>query len=308
MKLTRNSLIVAKVEARYGTDAAPAAATDSILISNLSATPASLRTADRAYYKGHLGASPQLVVGASVELSFDVELASSGAAGTAPGYGSLLRACGMAETTDKNKSVSYAPVSTGFSSLTIHYFADGVRQAVTGARGSVSLQLSPGGIPVASFSFTGKYAAPTDMANPNDASFAKFKTPVATSNANASVTLHGHSAKVDDLSIDLGNQIVHRELIGADEIIITDRAPTGNASIHLTTVADKNWVDLVAKATLGTLKVVLGKAAGAIVEIDAPKVQLENPTHGDSDGVRTIGLGLRLVPDKGNDELKLTFK
>lgn len=306
-KLTRKSVILAKIETTYGTDSTPAVG-DAILISNLSATPASLQTVDRVYYKDHLGASPQLVTGASVELSFDVELAGSGSAMTPTGYASLLKACGLAETvtsTSEQEKVAYKPVSADFDSITIHYYTDGVRQIITGARGSVSFALTPGSVPVASFNFTGKYSAPTDVNTPT-ATYTKFKPPLAVTNATTHFSLHG----VDDLvarelRIDMGNQVSYQEYIGSDEIIITDRAPTGSVVFGLTSVEDKNWVEVAKEGTFGSLSFQLGSVAGAIIEITAQQVQLGNPTHGDSDGVRTLSLDLRLVPSTGNDELIL---
>ena len=60
----------------------------------------------RAYF----GNSEQLPAGIHSELDFEVELAGSGAAGTAPAWGPLIRACGMSETITAATDVKYAPV------------------------------------------------------------------------------------------------------------------------------------------------------------------------------------------------------
>ena len=44
-----------------------------------------------------------------VEVTFEVEMAGSGTAGTAPAFGPLLKACGNSETIVTDTSVTYAP-------------------------------------------------------------------------------------------------------------------------------------------------------------------------------------------------------
>ena len=308
-KLTRKSIILAKVEANYGTDVNPTA-NDAMRISNLSVTPLAARTVEREFYRQHLGSVAQLVVGQSVELSFDVELAGSGSAVTPPPYADLLKACALGETiktTNNAESVSYKPVSSGFKSVTIYYYADGTKHAVTGARGNLSANLSPGSVPTLTFTMTGRYTPPTDENNPV-ASYTRFKNPVPISKESVVMTLHGHAVNVHSFDIDLGTQTSHQDIIGRDEVLITDRGVSGNVTIDLTSVNTKNWVELVRLGTLGELRFDLGGTAGNKVQISGPKVQMITPSHADTDGVRTISMGLRLLPNAGNDEVILTTK
>ena len=53
-----------------------------------------------------LGASEQLLANTRVECTFSVELAGSGAAGTAPRYGDAIKACGFSETIASGTSVT----------------------------------------------------------------------------------------------------------------------------------------------------------------------------------------------------------
>lgn len=95
--LTRRTAILAKTEAQYAEDALPDG-TDAILIRNLTVTPIEADVVSRDLIRPYLGNSDQLLAQARVSMSFEVEMAGSGAAGTAPRFSSLLRACGMAET------------------------------------------------------------------------------------------------------------------------------------------------------------------------------------------------------------------
>jgi len=116
--LSRKRLILAKTETTYGTDPTPTGATNAILVRNLEITPLQADTVTRDLIRPYLGNSDQLLAQTRVEVTFEVELAGSGAAGTAPAYGAVLKACGLSETVVATTSVTYAPVSSSFSSVT----------------------------------------------------------------------------------------------------------------------------------------------------------------------------------------------
>ena len=131
--LNRKRLILAKAETTYGTDSTPAG-TDAVLVRNLDITPLSGDLVSRDLIRPYLGNYDQLIAKTSVAISFEVELAGSGTAGTAPRYGAILKACGMSETIVASTSVTYAPVSSSFSSATIYFNIDGVLHKLTGCR------------------------------------------------------------------------------------------------------------------------------------------------------------------------------
>ena len=96
--LTRKRLILAKVESTYGTDSSPAG-TDAVLVRSLEVTPIEADVVSRDLIRPYLGNSDQLLANTRVSITFEVELAGSGTAATAPRFGGLLKACGMSETT-----------------------------------------------------------------------------------------------------------------------------------------------------------------------------------------------------------------
>ena len=165
-QLTRKRVILIEAESSYGTDPTPAA-TDVVLVTDLSITPQSSDVVNRDVVRPYLGSSQQLLANTRVECTFSVEFCGSGSAGTAPRYGSALKACGLSETVSSGTSVTYEPISANFSSVTIHYNVDGVRHIVTGCRGTVALSAEVGAIPTLDFTFTGIYNAPTDTALPS---------------------------------------------------------------------------------------------------------------------------------------------
>jgi hypothetical protein len=95
--LSRKRLILCKSEASYGVDITPAG-TDALLVRSLDVTPIEADVVSRDLIRNYLGNSDQLLAQTRVSISFQVEMAGSGAAATAPRFSSLLKACGMAET------------------------------------------------------------------------------------------------------------------------------------------------------------------------------------------------------------------
>lgn len=95
--LSRKRLILAKTESVYGTDSTPAGA-DAVLVRDLNITPMQADTVSRDLVRPYYGASEQLLANVRAEVTFSVELAGSGTAGTAPRFGSVLQACGFSQT------------------------------------------------------------------------------------------------------------------------------------------------------------------------------------------------------------------
>ena len=382
--LTRKQLILVKAESTYGTDSSPAG-TDALLVRSIDVTPLEAEVVSRDLIRPYLGNSDQLLANTRVMMSFQVELAGSGAAATAPRFGGLLKACGMAETTTSaavtgtaqagsagsitlaagasstddayvgmvisltggtgsgssgiitdyvgstkvatvQKStaaftpdatstysiaanVGYKPVSSSFSSATIYFNNDGVLHKATGCRGTFSLNVEVGGIPTIDFEFTGIYNAVTDTAAPTT-TFSAQATPLIFKAGNSSTfSFLGHSGCLQSLSLEMANEIVYRELVGCDkEVMITNRAPSGECMIEAVAVATKDYWTIANDDTTGLLTLLHGTTAGNRVSLVAPKVDISNPTYADQDGVQMLNLPYVAIPTgAGNDEVVLTF-
>jgi hypothetical protein len=307
--LTNKRIIVAKIETTVGTDASPTGSANAILVSNLTITPMATDMADRALVRSYLGASEQLPAAIHAQVEFEVELAGSGTVATAPAWGPLIRACGFAETITADTSVAYAPVSDSFESLTIYANVDGVKHALLSARGTFTLDLTAKSIPTIKFTFTGLYVAVADASLPTP-TYTAFQTPLVVNKTNTpTLSLHSLTTGVmNSLSLDAGNTVTFRSLVGAESVDITDRQVSGSIALEAVSVATKDWWSLVKAATTGDLNVVHGTTAGNICTIDAPNVQLTQPQYQDQDGVQMLQMGLRAVPgSSGNDELTLTL-
>ena len=305
--LFRRRLVLAKVESTYGTDPTPDGANNAILTSNMSITPIQANMIDRNLDRTELGNDVSIHDGVHVACSFDVELTGSGAAGTEPAWGVLLRGCGFNETTTPSTSVAYAPVSSSFESLTIYYNVAGQLHKLTGCMGTVSFMMSPGELPKMSFTFTGLYNAPTSSALPT-ADVSGFVTPVAVNNTNTTTaSLQGENIVMENFSADIANDVQYRNVVGDEKVLIVDRAPTGSVTFEAPALSTKNWFTTALADGTGALSIVHGTTAGNICTLAAPAVQVTEPSYNESQGVVTLSTNLRFIPSSGDDELTITL-
>lgn len=306
--LTNKRSILAKIEATYNTDPTPTGAANAILCSNMNFVPQETNLVQRSMVRPYLSNDGQVIEGAHCTIDFDVELAGSGAAGTAPGYGCLLRACGFSETINVGTSVIYAPISSAFESATIYANIDGVLHKISGIRGTVAFDMNAKQIPVMKFKLTGLYTTPTDAAAPV-ATYTTFQKPLIINNTNSSgFSLHGYSGVLGSLSIDMANTVTYRSLVGLEDVRITDRKPAGSIAIEAVNIASKDFFTIAKAGTTGALALQHGTTAGNIISISAPAVQLTKPTYQDSDNVQMLQMSMDLQPSSGNDEFTLTVK
>lgn len=295
-----------KIEATYGVDATPAAA-DALIATNITFTPYEATAISRDLLLPYMGHQGEIMTAEYGKIEFDIEIAGAGAAGTVPKYGSILRACGFAETITAATKVEYTIVEAAQESGTIYFNSDGVQHIFIGGRANLSLNLVPKQIPKFRISYMGMLGTVTDAALPAVA-MAGWTTPVPVSKANTTLSLHGYAGAAESLSIDLGNTVTPRFLIGEEEMKITDRKTTGTAVVVATSVATKNWFQIAKARTRGALSAVHGKTAGNIVELSGPAVEIGKPSQGQTDNVVNYSLPLALCAVNGRDEFKIIVR
>ena len=309
MALTRKRLLLAKTETTYGTDPTPTGASNAILVRNLEITPLQAETVSRDLIRPYLGNSDQLLAQTRVEVTFEVELAGSGAAGTAPAYGPVLKACALAETIVATTSVTYAPVSASFSSCTLYFHNNGIRHKVTGCRGSFELTAEVGQIPVIAFTMTGIYNAPTDETLPTP-TYANQVAPLIFKNGNTSnFSAFSYAGCLQSLNFQVANEVIYRELVGCSkEVLITNRNPSGTCVIEAPSIATKDFFTIANGSSTGSITFQHGATAGNIVTFTTAQSDIGSPTYSDQDGIQMLNLPYLAIPSSsGNDELSLAF-
>ncbi len=95
--LTKKALILAKIEANYGSDPTPTPALNSVLVFDPAVNVNSDKL-DRDVVRPSLTKLPHLIGKKFIEFTFMTELKGSGLLGTSPEIADLILACGYAET------------------------------------------------------------------------------------------------------------------------------------------------------------------------------------------------------------------
>jgi|TARA_Y100000033_G_C2746241_1_gene111244 hypothetical protein len=308
--LSRKRLLLAKLETTVGTDPTPTVGSDAIEVRNIDVTPLEVDTVSRELIRPFLGQAEQLLSQQRVSINFEVELAGSGSAGTAPAYGPLLQACRCTETVVSSTSVTYAPNSDATpKSVTIYFNNDGVLHKITGSRGTFSLSAEVGAVPFISFQMTGVYNAPSDVAI-SSPTYADQADPLVFKNGNSSsFQVFSYSGAVQSVSFDVNNTVVYRELVGGTKSIeVTDRAPAGECVIEATTIATKDFFTAATETSTGNLTFQHGSTAGNIVTFTAAQIDLGGPSYSDQDGIQMLTLPYIATPTSaGNNEFSLVM-
>jgi hypothetical protein len=315
-RLIKNTLVTAKVQTTSGVDAAPTGAANAVLMSEGSITPLDAQAIDRSLIRGYFGGSEQLVGPASVKLTYAVELAGSGVAGTAPAWGQLLQGCAVAEgmlTTPAR--VEYTPVSTALKMLTQYYYDDGALHKLLDSMGNCTLSAKVGERPMLRFEWTGLDGGIAVVPNATGV-FTPWKKPVAMTKANViDITLGGTYAagalsggtvyNSTGLELNFGNVVNFSAMLSTETVDISDRQSTATLELELTAAQEVAMMASVKANETQALGFTIGTAAGNKVLVFAPAAQLTNPRKSELNGKRLIGFDVRLVPVNGNDEWRI---
>lgn len=305
--LTNKRVLLAKSEVTYGVDPTPTGSANAMLVRNLTINPLQGDKVSRDLIRPYFGNSEELIASKFVQIEFEVELQGSGAAGTAPAYAPLLKACGLSETIDAGVAVTYEPVSSGFGSVTLYYNVDGLLHKITGARGTFELSLAVKQIPVYKFTFIGIYNDPSDTAAPSP-DFSNFLTPELVNTQNTpGFTVHGYNGIAESVSFNLANDVQYLTYVGSESVKVLDRKPAGTLVVEAPAIATKDFFSIASDNTKDEMEIVHGTVAGKIITITMPKVSIGQPSYQDSNGVQFLSLPYIANPDVGNDELSIVY-
>lgn len=301
------TIVLVKKEATYGTNSSPVAGMDGVACYDPIVNYTESVT-ERNLVTGTLSQSKPIRNRGYGNVSFNAELKGSGTAGTAPEWGDALQACGYSETISSGTSVTYEPVSSGQSSVTIEVYQDGLVHKLTGCRGNAKFMVGVEGVSLVEFSFMGLKADP----NPTAASFPTgvaldTTTPVASKEGTFS--FGGETYNIASWEVDTGNNVVMTDSLNASvgygEATITARNPVG--SFDPEQEITNNIQALVAANAEHALAWANGGAAGNRVAVNLPKATLMDASSGDRDGYLTYAAGFKPAMDDGDDEIQVVL-
>lgn len=304
----KSKTILAKVETTYGVDPTPTGAANAVLMTDVQLQPMEGDDVSRNLEQPWLGAQEMIPTAVRAVLTGSVELVGGAAAGTAPAWGPLLRACAVAEVVTAGSKVEYTPISDNQESVAIYFGIGPSRHVLLGCRGTAVVTVNAQGIPVIRFTLTGLFSVPADAAAPT-VDLSTWQAPqVATSTNTPTFTIGGTAFVLRSFEFDLGNDVQPRMLIGAERIVIVDRAEAITATVEAQPYASYNPFQIAQNRTKQALALTHGTVVGKRVGLTVATAQQKRPTgFSEAQGVLEWGLGFVPLPSSaGNDQWKIT--
>lgn len=273
----KSKVLLAKIEDTYGVDAAPTGAANAILATNVRLSPMEGQDVSRDLELPYLGAQASIPTELHAKLTFNVEMTPSGAAGVAPAWGVLLRACAVAEVITADTSVVYSPVTDGHESITLYQWIDSTLYMFKGARGTGTIRVNAQGIVYLELEFTGLWTIPseTPQVTPDLAAQLAAKPKVATSANTPVFTFGGSSLVMRSFALNLGNSVETRFLIGSESVLITDKAETIETTVEAVPLTTLDPFTLAKQQSTAAISLTHGTAAGSISTLAVPAFQMQ---------------------------------
>ena len=201
--------------------------------------------------------------------------------------------------------------SPGFCTGTIRVFADGKVHEISGAMGTFTLNMSVAELPSVTFTFTGNYLKPTDLARPAGNAGNRLPVPLVVSNDNTRLmfpdTLNN---KMYNFSYDAGNEITRPAVVGTGiSTRLVNRTSTGSIEVQSSAVSQNDPWAIMGTGTTQALTIRhQGSIANPYIDVALPRCAFGAGTYGDQDSIETLVIPLQMIAsDEGNDEIQITY-
>lgn len=297
--------VLAKIETSYGVDPTPTGAANAVLLKAVDINPIAGERIPREIIRAGYGTMAGWLVGRHVSITARVDLAGAGAAGTAPAYGPLLRACGMAEAISAGVKVDYTPVHSGFESTALYVNHEGTRHIALGSRGNAKFRFTRNRTPEIELSLLALWQSDSSVALPA-LTVTAWKDPLPCTKSNtAAYTIDGQAVAASSLEIDLGMDCAYLERINRQEIVVRDRKPKLTTLIEELPLATKNFHAMVGGAPV-PLVYTHGTGAGKIVDISCPLIQLQDAQRQEEETETMLNIAADIT--LGSPELTISVK
>jgi hypothetical protein len=296
--------VLAKTETIYGTDATPTGTADAILFQDVDFTPMDHDEVERPRVLPYYGNPAVVVMAKRSLLSGSVDLAGSGTAGTAPAWGTLMKACSMIEAVTAGTKTEYTPKSRSAASATLYHYLDGTLHKGVGARGDWSMAIAAKTIPKLTFSLQGMYAPASAAALPAVTLTGWKDAPPVGFTDTPTATIGGIDVKLANFTYSHGVQLAFRDLPNTRSIIASGWQSTAEISFEAPDALATDFFAMVGTNVGVVIK--HGTTAGNIVQVDLFNATVLKPRYSNSDNVAMLTLTLRPLPNSGDDQIKLT--
>jgi hypothetical protein len=310
-------IVLGKVEASYGTDAAPTPAADAHIVYDWAPKFAEYDNVVRKIDRGFPGRRPQVKTRGRQRHPFKVELSGSGAALTPTKWGSVwLRGAMFGAPTVGVSDVSYPleTVGDGGSFTLWGQKGDGsdfIRGRAQGCRTNAQFVFEEGDVPYIGFDPMGLLTNLPDDTVIAAPTLPTYPAPVEVNTTNTAFSLGGFAGLLRSLTLDLGLRPLYRSLVGQRQVIFDSddsgdrRAAGGELVIELPDPSVRNYfADIAGQAEIA-LSLVHGTAAGNIVELTSSRCVLDESTFSVENRRLMMSCPFLLIPSSAGNEFAL---
>lgn len=281
--INRSTIVLVKAETTPGTDAVPTVGSNALVVNEGEHSPAgNHETYTRKVLVGdaQLGVQTPVPGIRSGTITLKLPCAGASAAGTAPDYGVLLKACGWSETIVGGTSVTYKLVAT-YAPVTIYVLtgpsgdlasgANWLRYKYFGCVGNSKFTAGSNGNPgMWEFAMQGTYNEPADISDPGDPTLIEIVPPPFLGVSSFLWTPNGGSAHAPigrSFEVDPGNAVSRRldflKTSGIRSFLIGDRTPVVTMQLEMERAAAQNWFNDYTASKFGVMTTgVVGDTAG----------------------------------------------
>ena len=307
------AVVLAKKEVTYGVDSVPTEAANAILTRNYSGKPVDLDRLDRNLDQRIYGALASVPSNERRTISYEVEIAGSGDAGTAAPWMVLLEGCGMNApvlTADTDAVQNFALPGVQASSLTQYDFMSDQRRKMIGSVGSFTLDFTAGAYPFIGFTWLGMIpaATPFSKAAPGATDLTRWQQPVEVNIDNTEMLLGGYAVVTRSWRADASVTTAMRNLIGKRYARRGNHALTSTAVVEAPDIATKDYITTLRTGDLIEWSLTHGTVAGNIIEMASEKVQITDITESQEDDILMWTITLSHTVEGGADDLTITAR
>lgn len=310
MMRTKLRMLLVAPETTYG---AGANIEDAVMLitSELDSNPYEGDRITRERMQPTFGANQEINAAPYSTITTTIPLAGSGTPGTPPNFHQLLRSCGLSEEIEENISVTYQPVTNSQESCCVWFVEEGQVQEMPGVRGNVELNLTAKQDPTQQYTLTGMYKKVAQLGTQIEKQITDIAEELVVNKQNTPVrNVHGYAGCLQSLSLNMGNEVVHRNLIGCETVKIIGRESKGQVEIEAPNIATKDYFAAIEShngVTKDEVKIGHGTEPGNIVTLTGPKVQLSTLSRSDSNGIVHYTMDTIYTRNQGDDEFTLVF-
>lgn len=300
-------MIREKLETVPGTVEATTAA-DAILARNVTLRNLEAEYQQQDFAIGTEGAQGEDLNNIHSGAEYDVE-AAFGATTTVPAYAHLLQSSGMAMADDDGDTVfTPMPEDAVIPTTTLQLRNGALMQNVAGVRGAFSFTAETGRKPFFRFNRRGRYADPVPfVASAHD--FDGWPRALTCTPENMfAFTLGGQHFCVTSFNFTDGRNPQVDAYMNCEGTTLGPRRVTGAMTVKWPALATKDILTQIKNGVTEPLVWTLGRTAGQIIQISAPKVQIKYAGEQDINGDLGVTLDLVFQPTgAGNDEIEIRY-